>query len=64
MRIRITAANQKLVNQSRGKNLSANAEVNRVLAEHYSKPQNITITTEALQSLLGKTNARRFLRTE
>lgn len=35
MRIRITPENQKLVNKSRGKNLSANAEVNRVLADYY-----------------------------
>lgn len=37
MRIRITAANQKLVNKSRGKNLSANAEVNRALTEYYAQ---------------------------
>ncbi len=64
MRIRISTANQKSVHAARKKgDLSAHAEVNRALAEHYEKPPAV-IDTKALQDFLGSHNARRFLRHE
>ena len=63
MRIRISTTNQKLVHAARRKgSLSAHAEVNRALAEHYeTKP---VIDTKALRDFLGAHNSRRFLRHE
>lgn len=65
MRIRISPENQRLVNEARKKgNLTANAEVNRALAEHYSPKKPELVTTKTLMQLLGSHHGRRFLRAE
>lgn len=65
MRIRLTPAVAKLVNQHR-KTLTPSAEVNRVLEMHYSpsEPKEISMSTDAFQKLLGNHAAKRFLRTQ
>ena len=66
MRIRINESNQKLVNKARGKNLSANAEVNRALSAYYNPPlfNQEAMMNAFVQNAIGGKNARRILAKE